>query len=151
MGQLKVGQGAWVIVCDGRKALILENTGDDAYPDLRIVENQKREDPPTSAIGSDSPGTVHQSSETMRSSVGQTDWHDEAERLFLAALAARLDRAVTGRETRALVVVAPPRARGMKRTGYTAHVRAALVDEIDKDLVALPVKDIEANLFGKRK
>ena len=151
MAQVKIGQGAWVVVCDGGKALILENIGDDAYPDLRIVEHRKHEHPPTSALGTDSPGTTHQSGATMRSSVGQTDWHDEAEREFLVALAGRLDKAVTGKETRAVVVVAPPRALGMIRKAYTDHVRQALVEEIDKDLVALPVKDIEAHLFARPK
>ena len=48
MAQLKVGTGAWVVVCDGRKILILENKGDDAYPDLRTVEHREQETPKTS-------------------------------------------------------------------------------------------------------
>ena len=151
MAQLKVGPGAWVVVCDGRKALIFENKGDDAYPDLRTVENRLHEEQPTSALGVDKPGTVHQSSSQKRSSVEQTDWHDESERAFLVALADRLDKAVMAKETRSLAVVAPPRALGMLRKAYSAHVKEALVAEIDKDLVALPVKDIEVHLFGKRK
>ena len=150
MTHLKVGPGAWVVVCDGRKALILANIGDEAYPDLRIIENRQHEDKPTSDLGTGAPGRVHQSSTVMRSAVEQTDWHDEAERDFLVALAGRLDKAVTGKETGALAIVAPPRALGMIRKAYSAHVREALVAEIDKDLVALPVKDIEAHLFPKR-
>ena len=36
MSQLKVNSGDWIVVCDGTKALILENVGDRAYPDLRV-------------------------------------------------------------------------------------------------------------------
>lgn len=32
MNELEVKSGDWVVVCDGRKALILENVGDKAFP-----------------------------------------------------------------------------------------------------------------------
>ena len=35
MAGLKIHNGEWVVVCDGGKALILENAGDTVFPDLR--------------------------------------------------------------------------------------------------------------------
>ena len=35
MKQAAPRSGEWVIVCDGRKALILENAGDDKFINLR--------------------------------------------------------------------------------------------------------------------
>jgi protein required for attachment to host cells len=35
MPELKIDQGEWVVVCDGRKALVLENVGDDKFLNLK--------------------------------------------------------------------------------------------------------------------
>ncbi|HMN84562.1 MAG TPA: host attachment protein [Bauldia sp.] len=150
MAHLKVGTGAWVVVCDGRKALILENKGDDAYPDLRTVEHREQEVPKTSELGTDAPGRSYSSVGHGRSAVEETDLHLEVEHAFLSAIAKRLDKAVLDRETRHLVVVAPPRALGFLRKAFSPHVKGAILAEIDKDLVAMPVSEIEAHLFGKR-
>jgi protein required for attachment to host cells len=91
---------------------------------------------------------VHASVGTARSSVEQTDWHDQAEREFLHGLAARLDTALRNGETKSLIVVAAPRALGMLRQSYTPSVRGAVRNEIDKDLVKVPVYEIEKRLFS---
>ncbi len=147
---LKLRQGTWVVVCDGRKTIILENIGDEQFPDLRTRSALAAEDERTSALGTDRPGRVHQSVGTARSAVEQTDWHDQQEQEFLKALASRLDKAVLGKEVAHLVIVAPPRALGVLRKAYSQHVQGALVAEIDKDLASHPVPDIEQHLFGER-
>ena len=148
MSKLKIDQGEWVVVCDGRKALILENIGDHISPNLRTAEIREQPNASTHEQGTDSPGRVYSSVGTARSSVEQTDWHDEAEREFLNGLAARLDAALRNGETKSLIVVAAPRALGMLRRAYTASVRAAVRDELDKDLVKMPVYEIEKRLFS---
>jgi protein required for attachment to host cells len=148
MSKLKIDQGEWVVVCDGRKALILENIGDKISPNLRTAEIREQPDIATRDLGTDSPGRVHASVGTARSSVEQTDWHDQAEREFLHGLAARLDTALRNGETKSLIVVAAPRALGMLRQSYTPSVRGAVRDEIDKDLVKVPVYEIEKRLFS---
>ena len=35
MAKLKLHPGEWVVVCDGAKALVLENVGDEKFPNLR--------------------------------------------------------------------------------------------------------------------
>lgn len=145
---LKLRQGSWVVVCDGRKTIVLENIGDETYPDLRTKSAIEAEDAPTSAMGTDRPGRVHQSVGSARSSVEQTDWHDRDEEEFLRALAVRLDKAVQAKEVSHLVIVAPPRALGMIRKAYSQHLKDAIVAEIDKDLASHPVSDIEKHLFG---
>jgi len=147
---LKLRQGTWVVVCDGRKTIILENIGDEQYPDLRTKSALAVEDVATSELGTDRPGRVHQGVGTARSAVEQTDWHDQQEQEFLKALAARLEKAVLAKETAHLVIVAPPRALGVLRKAYGQHVKAALTAEIDKDLASHPIPDIEKHLFGER-
>jgi protein required for attachment to host cells len=148
MTKMKIGTGDWIVVCDGRKALILENVGDRLFPNLHTKEVREHPDSSTSALGSDAPGRVHQSMGGARSSIEQTDWHDESERAFLKALAARLDVAVTTGETTALTLVASPRALGMIRADYSVAVRKALHGEFDKDLVKMPVYEIEKQLLA---
>jgi protein required for attachment to host cells len=88
--------------------------------------------------------------QAARSTVEQTDWHDEAERAFLKELAKRLDAAAASNETKAIVIVAPPRALGMLRPAYTPALRRKLREEIEHDYVKLPVADIERRLFSKK-
>ena len=44
MAELLIRHGEWVVVCDGAKALILENAGDTKFPNLKTIKvlEQKR-------------------------------------------------------------------------------------------------------------
>ena len=148
MNNLKIDGGEWVVVCDGARALVLENVGDRTYPDLRTKEVHKHEAAPTSAIGADKPGRAFSSVGARRSAVQQTDWHDQEEQRFLATLAARLDKAVQGGEAKALIVVAPARALGVLRKQFSQHVSKAVRAEIEKDYVKMPVDEIAKHLLG---
>lgn len=148
MQNLKLGNGAWVVVCDGAKALILENNGDKAYPDLRTREVFEQNNPSTAEQGTDKPGRSHSSVGPGRSAVSQTDWHDQAEAKFLKELAGKIHLAVHSGQTKELVIVAPPRALGMIRENYTPAIKEALRGEVDKDLVKMPLDQIEKNLLN---
>ena len=148
MAILKIRSGDWVVVCDGAKALILENAGDGMHPNLKTREVHAQPDAKTHEQGTDAPGRSINSIDSRRSAMEQTDWHDQDEQRFLADLAKRLDTAVTRGETRSIIMVAPPRALGVLRQAYSHNLRAAVQAEIDKDLVRLPVHEIEKHLAG---
>src|SRR5579872_1693362 len=135
-------EGAWVVVCDGARAIILENIGDAGMPDLRMREAEEQPAWRTRDIGSDAPGRAINSVGSARSGVEQTNYHEESERTFLTDLARRLDKALTDRETKSMVIVAPPRALGMLRHAYSPQLRKAIAEEVDKDLVAMPIGEI---------
>src|SRR3954469_18215304 len=61
MPKLRIKTGDWVVVCDGAKALILENAGDSVFPNLRTKEVHTQPDPPTREQGTDAPGRAFQS------------------------------------------------------------------------------------------
>ncbi|WP_369723159.1 MULTISPECIES: host attachment protein [unclassified Bradyrhizobium] len=147
MNKMRIDKGDWLIVCDGRKALILENLGDEMFPNLHTREVHEQANPATAAQGTDAPGRLHAAVGGARSALEQTDWHDEAERAFLRGLAGRLDIALSSGETSALTMVASPRALGMIRMDYSDAVRKALRGEVGKDLVKLPVYEIEKQLL----
>jgi protein required for attachment to host cells len=146
MQKLKIRQGDWIIVCDGKKALVLENIGDDKFLNLRTREVYEHPDPKTRELGTDAPGRALNSLGTARSAMEQTDWHTQEEEKFLRTLADRLDAAVHAGEAKSLILVAPPRALGVLRQTYSHALRAALRAEIDKDFVKLPVPEIEKHL-----
>ena len=147
MSAIKAGEGEWIVICDGRKALILENVGDRRFPSLKTKEVLEHQDAPTHDQGSDAPGRAYASVGHARSSVEQTDWHDQAERAFLAKLASRLDAAIVAGETSVFHVAAAPRALGMLRNAYSSALRKAVKTELDKDLVKLPLHQIERQLL----
>ena len=56
MTTLKVHYGAWVLIGDGKKALLLHNEGDAELLNLRRVTVQEQDNPPNREQGSDAPG-----------------------------------------------------------------------------------------------
>jgi protein required for attachment to host cells len=145
---LLIRHGEWVVVCDGAKALILENSGDIRLPNLKTVRVFEHKDLATRELGTDAPGRVINSVGSTRSSVEQTDWHDQMERAFLAQLAQHLDAAISSGKAKSLIMVAPPRALGMIRSAYSNALKDAVRAEVDKDLVKMPVHEIEKLLTG---
>jgi protein required for attachment to host cells len=146
MAKMKIAEGAWVVVCDGAKALVLENAGDEKFPNLRAREVLEEPHAPTHEQGTDAPGRTHSSVGPGRSAVGQTDWHEQAERQFLAKLMTQLDAAVAAGQVKSLIMIAPPRALGVIRQTYSPQVRNVVQHEVDKDLVKMPVYEIEKYL-----
>jgi protein required for attachment to host cells len=146
MQKLRIRQGDWIIVCDGKKALVLENIGDDKFLNLRTREVYEHPDPKTRELGTDAPSRALNSLGTPRSAMEQTDWHTQEEERFLRTLADRLDTAVNAGQAKSLILVAPPRALGVLRQTYSHALRGALRAEIDKDFVKLPVHEIEKHL-----
>ena len=146
MKDVRIRAGEWVVVCDGAKALILENAGDATFPNLKTREVREQADPPTREIGTDAPGRSLNSVGSGRSAMEQPDYHDQSEQRFLTELARRLDAALTAGEMKSLLLIAPPRALGVLRQAVSANLRQAIRVEIDKDYVKLPVHQIEKHL-----
>ena len=114
MDQTRPRSGQWVIVCDGRKAFILQNEGDDKFINLRSREVYEHADPPTRALGTDTPGRAHPSVGSARSAMEQADWHDASERVFLEKLARRLDAAAPKAASRSRVNCCVTRSVGFR-------------------------------------
>lgn len=146
MAKLKIHQGDWVVVCDGKKALVLENAGDEKFLNLKTRQVFDHPDQKTSDLGTGAPGRSFNSVGHGRSAMEQTDWHAQEEERFLRTLAGHLDTEVKAGHAKSIVIVAPPRALGVLRPAYTHDLRRVLSSEIDKDLVSLPVHEIEKRL-----
>jgi protein required for attachment to host cells len=146
MTKLKMQSGDWIIVSDGRKALLLENEGDEVFPNLKTREVREHPDAPNRVLNTDKPGRVHQSAATFRSSVEQTDRHEEQEEKFIVGLTDRLSELISGGATKHLIIVAPARVLGLIRKNCSATVISAIHAEFSHDLTHLPVYEIEQHL-----
>ena len=144
MTRISLPHKAWVVVGDGRKALVLRKEGDATFPNHRTVDVFKDgANPANSQIGSDRPGRSTEHLTGRHSAVEQTDWHDVAEHRFAQHVATMLDARNTAGEISALVVVAPPKTLAELRQSFSASIRGKIIGEVDKHLTKHPIHEIE--------
>src|SRR5258706_7100423 len=143
--QARFSNNLWVAVCDGRKAVLLQNAGDQHFPKLETRETYLRDNPRTHEQGSDAPGRVFSSSGGRRAATETTDWHDAAERDFVKAFAEKLDRYAQARRIKDLVIAAAQRSLAVIRQSI-GHAASCVRAEFDKDYVDMPVYEIERHL-----
>lgn len=146
MSEIRVPWEAWVVVCDGAKALILQNAGDTQIMNLQVHETMTQPNEADRDIGADKPGRAHQADGLSSSAMEETDWHEQAEQDFLKQVAGKVDELVHDRDARRIVLVAPPRALGALRPNLSADAQAAITAEVAKDLTNFPVDQIERHL-----
>src|SRR4030095_4117737 len=104
MVNVLVRQGDWVVVCDGKKALVLENVGDTKFLNLKTREVHEQPDAKTHEQGTDAPCSSIDSIDSRRSVMEQTDWHEQEEERFLQRLASHLDAAVNAGNVKSVIV-----------------------------------------------
>ena len=143
MAQLRIGNGDWVLVGDGKKALLLENHGDAAVLNLRRLSVRTQDNPSTADQGTDRPGRTSSSASHARSSYESTDWHALEETRFALELATEINRAAQAHEFRHIVIVAPPRTLGELRGEFSHEARKRISAEINKDLTHHTIPEIE--------
>ena len=142
MAKLQVKNGAWVLVCDGKKALLLRNEGDADLLNLRRASVQEQDNPATRDQGSDAPGRANSAS-GAQSSVAQTDWHAIEEQRFVDTIAADFNKAALGNAYKELVVVAPPKILAELRRVFSKDTQGRIAAELPKDLTHHTIPEIE--------
>jgi len=149
MQEIWIAHDAWILVGDGRKALMLRNDGTPQRPSLNVVDVLKDSaNPPTHAQGVDRPGRVMQSATGKRSAIEQTDWHEIAEERFAAAIAQKLNTAANNDHFDKLILVAPPNTLAALRKNLDPKAAQRIVAEVNKDLTKHPVPEIARILTG---
>jgi len=140
--------GAWIAICDGSRALLVENKGDHVYPKLETHSHYTQENPSAHEQGSAQPGRAVNSVGGRRSAMEETDYHEQAEQAFLRNFAIQVARAVDDHRITNLHLIAPPRALHVMREALPASVRRVLASEIDRDYVKLPLHEVERHLLA---
>lgn len=136
-----------ILVCDGRKALLLKNAGDGKAPNLRVMDTLHAPDGEVSPRAIRQPGKL-QNRVGPRSAVEPSDPHNAQERAFARRTAAAINALFQRDQPPGLIVVAPPRTLAEIRTHLTDQVRERIHAEVDKDLTKHPVYEIERVLTG---
>jgi protein required for attachment to host cells len=137
---MQIPHDSFVLVADGRKSLFFRNAGDAEFPNLAVEDKEVHANPDHHEQASDAAGRA---SNTLGSSMEEVDFHAQEEDRFAAATAAMLKARALRNDFKTLVVVAPPRTLGELRKHYHKEVERRLVAEVAKDLVNVPVAEIE--------
>ncbi|MGR3466132.1 host attachment family protein [Limimaricola sp.] len=145
----KIDNGTWVLVADGEKALILENTTDDQHPNLRVVRKEEQENPPDREQATDKAGRQADGGPGQRTALAETDFHQLAKDRFASDLADLLYRHVHKGRFEKLVIVASPQVLGALRDEMHKEVADTVVAEIPKTLTNHPVIEIEAAISSE--
>lgn len=138
--------GNWIAVCDGSKALVLENKGSRLRPVLETRDVMRQDNPPTHLLGSSSPGRTLSSVDSRRAAMEEADLHTQAEEMFLRAFGTRLKQLVKEQGVQSLLIIAPARALGILRTALSGATRQIVSGEMVRDFVKLPLHEIERHL-----
>ncbi len=146
MTDVKIPWESWVVVCDGAKALILQNAGDAELMNLQVRETLTQPNQPTRELGTDKPGRSYAPDGLSGSAMEETNWQDQAEEAFLKDVAGKLDELVHEKAASRILLIAPPRALGTLRPNLSADAQAVISAEVAKDYTNLPIDQIERHL-----
>lgn len=124
----------WIVIADGAKARILQNTGRmegvHQLPDSEFHDSH----PPSREIMSERQPRVHESVGAARHAIElRTDPHEYRKQQFLMRLAEHLERAWQHGDFEKLIVVAPATALGELRKQFSPSLHKCLLAEIAHD------------------
>ena len=135
---MKLENGAWVLVVDGAKALVLENITDGADPNLRVLRKDENDAPDNRGEATTGP---EQDGDQKKGTASA--YHTFEEHRFAEEMAAWLYKAAHRNRFAQLVIVAPPKVLGTLRQSLHKEVASRVVGEISKTLTGHPVDQIE--------
>jgi protein required for attachment to host cells len=140
---MQVPHNSVVLVADGRKSLFFRNEGDGDFPNLVVEAKEVHDNPAHHEQASDTAGMSMKTKDGRGGSMEEVDFHQQEEDRFAADTADMLKARALSNDYDKLVVVAPPRTLGELRKHYHKEVEERLLAEVPKDLVNLPVPEIE--------
>ena len=140
---MQVPHNSFVLVADGRKSLFFRNQGDAGFPNLAVEGKEVHANPAHREQASDLAGQSMKTRDGHGGSMEEVDFHQLEEDRFAADTAAMLKARALRNDYESLVVVAPPKTLGELRKHYHKEVEKRLVAEVPKDLVNVPVPEIE--------
>ena len=132
-------KGVWIVVADGEKAMVLENTGTPVAPRLSMIARDEAE---PVAVASDRPGRMMDVGPGQRSALEQPDFARLTAENFASDLVAMLEHRLRRGKFAKLILVAPPQVLGALRDQMDDGLRGHVVAEIDKTLTNHPINKI---------
>ncbi|MDO8882534.1 MAG: host attachment protein [Pseudotabrizicola sp.] len=133
----------WIVVVDGAGAMILENAGTVAAPDLRVIdriETPRPEGPPDPALRAVQTGQSRPVEVSDRTRLAET--------AMIAMLMTRLTFAVRQSQMTRLAIAAPPHLLEAIRTRLDDNLRSRVAIMVPKTLTQHPLDKI-VNLMAE--
>ena len=135
----------WILLADGAQAKVFENTGRgtglNAVTDLLFEEEPKQ----ARELVTDKPGSF-----SAGGGRGAREFSSDPvqvrETRFVKSVAEVLERKHQEGAFARLIVCAAPTALGDLRTAMSNQLKAAVVEEIDKDFTNMPTPELEKRL-----
>jgi protein required for attachment to host cells len=141
--KMRVPHDSAVLIADGRKSLFFRNEGDGEFPNLQVQGKEIHENPAHHEQATDTAGQAMNVVGSHGGTMTEVDFHQQEEDRFAADTAGMLNSGALSGAFEALIVVAPPKTLGELRKHYHKELEKRLVAEIPKDLVNMPVAEIE--------
>lgn len=138
---MRLTHGIRILLVDGSRMRLLENTGDESRPHLETLLQRHADVPANRALHAGPPGLTLSRGHPGRSSLDEGDPHQQHEDRFVRESLEMVEAAGTPPD-KGLVVVAPPRALAVLRDHYAADTRSILLAEIAKDLGKHTAEDV---------
>jgi len=147
---MQIPHDGFVLIADGRKSLFFRNQGDGEILNLAVERKEVHENPAHHEQASDTAGMAMNVVGSHGGTMTEVDFHQLEEDRFAADTAGLLNARALAGGFDSLVVVAPPKTLGELRKHYHKEVEKRLVSEVPKDLVNVPVAEIERILKDHR-
>ena len=141
-----LAKGTWVVLVDGEKALICENTGTTRAPRLRLHAKMAQELEPNRELATDRPGRMPDPGKGQRSAMEETDFNRQAKERFAAEVAGRLNRLAGKVEIARMVIAAPPQLLSILRDDLDDGLRGRVIAELPKTLTQHPLSELGAKV-----
>lgn len=134
----------WILIADGARARVLENTGPGKglheVKGLEFADEHKR----SGDIRADRPGRTFSSKGDGRAALEPaTDPVDKREADFVAGLASVLEAKMRKGAFHRLIIAAAPQALGDIRKAMSPQLQAKISSELPKDLTKVPNDKID--------
>ncbi|MDS9468895.1 host attachment family protein [Paracoccus sp. MBLB3053] len=144
-----LGNGTWILLADGEKAIFLVNEGDAQNLSLTVQREMSQDNPPDRDQSANRPGRQHQSVGPGRSAYEDTDWHELAKERFAGHLAEILYEKAHKSAFQRIVLIAAPQVLAELRVKMHKEVADRVVAEIPKVLTNHPLPEIESLLMAQ--
>ena len=137
-----LAKGTWVVIADGEKALICENTGTAQAPKLTLRAKMEQSLAADRDLAADRPGRMPDPGEGQRSAMEATDYHRQAKDRFAAEVGAKVSALVVRASAERLVLVAPPTGLPLLRGALSPAAAAAVIAALPKTLTQQPLAEL---------
>ena len=141
-----LAKGTWIVLADGEKALICENTGTPRAPELHLHDRMTQDIAAQRDQADDKPGRMPDPGRNQRSAMEATDLPRLARERFAAEVAERIARHVGRAGVERLVIAAPPQTLAVLRAALDPEVRARVIAELPKALTHQPLPEVAGQL-----